>query len=31
MAHYNLTDLSSEMKDEQKFKDHLVAKYEKKR
>jgi hypothetical protein len=31
MAHYNAAELSSETKDEQKFKDHLVAKYEKKR
>jgi len=31
MSHYNLADLASETKDEQKFKDHLVAKYEKKR
>lgn len=31
MAHYNTAELSSETKDDQKFKDHLMAKYEKKR
>ncbi len=31
MSHYNMADLVSETKDDQKFKDHLVAKYEKKR
>lgn len=31
LAHYNIADLGSETKDDQKFKDHLAAKYEKKR
>lgn len=31
MSHYNMAELASETKDDQRFKDHLVAKYEKKR
>lgn len=31
MGHYNLSNLPGETKEEQRFKDHLVAKYERKR